>query len=281
LNETTQNGARPKEPLAIIGIGCRFPGAANSPEEFWQLLCEGRDVISQIPPDRWRWQGFADSDRKAGAIYSRWGGFLDRIDHFDAGFFGISPREAEVMDPQQRLLLEVAWEALEDAGLAPDRLAGSNTGVFVGISSHDYADIQGQSVERKTRSAYIALGTTFTIAANRISYSLDLRGPSFAVDTACSSSLVALHLACQSIWTRESALSIVGGVNLILRPEPYINFCNASMLSPDGNCKSFDAGANGYVRAEGAGVVVLKPGESGRAAIWGGLPRRRTRLELS
>jgi thioester reductase-like protein len=249
-----------REPIAIVGIGCRFPGGADSPEAFWQLLSTGADAITEIPPERWNWQAFADADpKKPGSIYSRWGGFLPQIDQFDAAFFGISPREAAVMDPQQRLLLEVAWEALEDGGLVAEELDGSRTGVFIGISSQDYANIQGQATERRTSNAYIALGNTFCIAANRISYALNLRGPSFAVDIACSSSLVAMHLACESLWRGESILALVGGVNLIARPEPYINFCNASMLSPDGRCRSFDARANGYVRAEGAGVVVLKP----------------------
>lgn len=258
--ESKESSKARKEPIALIGIACRYPGGADSPEAFWRLLCEERDAISEIPPDRWHWQAFYDADRaKPGSIYSRWGGFLPHVDRFDAPFFGISPREVAVMDPQQRLLLELAWEALEDGGLVAEGLAGSRTSVFVGISAHDYSDIQGQATERKTRNAYIALGNTFTIAANRISYFLNLRGPSVAVDTACSSSLVALHLACQSLWTSESELALVGGVNLILRPETYINFCNASMLSPEGRCKSFDARADGYVRAEGGGVIVLKP----------------------
>jgi len=232
----------------------------NSPEAYWKLLCDGLDAIREIPEDRWRWQAYYDPSReKAGGIYSRWGGFLSQVDQFDAPFFGISPREAAVMDPQHRLLLEVAWEALEDGGFSLERLAGSSGGVFIGISSHDYGDIQGQSAEPRTKSPYIVLGNTFSVAANRISHALDLRGPSLAVDTACSSSLVAMHQACQSIWAGESALALVGGVNLILRPETYINFCNASMLSPEGHCKSFDARADGYVRAEGAGVIVLKP----------------------
>jgi polyketide synthase 12/epothilone polyketide synthase D len=248
------------EPLAIVGIGCRFPGGADSPEKFWTLLEHGVDAITEVPADRWLLSSFFDPDpRHDGKIYTRWGGFVDRVDEFEPLFFGISPREAEVMDPQQRLLLEVAWEALEDAGLVASGLAGSATGVFVGISSHDFGDLIAGATERTNRSAYKDLGTALSIAANRISYVFDFRGPSMAVDTACSSSLVALHLACESLWKREATIALVGGVNAILRPETSIGFCNAGMLSPTGRCRSFDAGADGFVRAEGAGMIVLKP----------------------
>lgn len=258
VNSPTKKALR--DPIAIIGIGCRFPGDANNPEAFWQLLRDGIDAISEVPAERFSLHTFYDPNRKKpGKTYSRWGGFIKDIDKFDAQFFGISPREAARSDPQQRLLLTVAWEALENAGLVPIRLAGSSTGVFIGISSHDYSDIQSSVSERHSTNAYTNLGGAMSIAANRISYLFNFQGPSMSVDTACSSSLVAVHLACQSIWNGESTLALAGGVNAILKPEMTIGFSKASMLSPDGRCKSFDARANGYVRAEGAGIVVLKP----------------------
>jgi acyl transferase domain-containing protein/thioesterase domain-containing protein/acyl carrier protein len=262
----TQNTAKSrhnseKQPIAIIGIGCRFPGGANSPQAFWKLLRDGTDAITEVPADRWNVDTFYNPDTaKPGKIRTRWGGFIEQIDQFDAQFFGISPREAVRIDPQQRLLLEVAWEALEDGGQVPERLAGSSTGVFIGIYTSDYHDIQ--LCDRNSIDAYANLGSFYCIAANRISYLLNLNGPSMAVDSACSSSLVAVHLACQSIWNGESTLALAGGVNAILKPEISIGFTQASMLSPDGRCKTFDAKANGFVRAEGAGIVILKPLES-------------------
>src|SRR3712207_1695058 len=248
------------EPIAIVGIGCRFPGGANDPAQFWRLLVDGVDAISDVPEDRWHVRAFHDPDPgKPGKTYTRRGGFISGIDQFDASFFGMSPREATRADPQQRILMEVAYEAVEDAGIAPERIAGTSAGVFIGISTLDYGGIQTATTERRSINAYTNLGSAFAIAANRLSYLFDLHGPSLAVDTACSSSLVATHLACQSIWNGQSDMALVGGVNLILRPEGTIGFSKASMLAPDGRCKSFDARANGYVRAEGAGVVVLKP----------------------
>ena len=248
------------EPLAIIGIGCRFPGGANSPATFWKLVTGGVDAITEVPPGRFDLDAVYDPDpTRVGKLYSRWGGYVDTIDSFDAEFFGVSPREARRIDPQQRMLLEVAWEALEDAGQPPPLLAGSRTGVFVGISSHDYGDMQFEPVERARLDAHVATGGAGCIAANRISYCLDLRGPSLAVDTACSSSLTALHLAGVSLAHGECELALVGGVNALLAPTSTIMFCKANMLSPDGRCKPFDARANGYVRAEGAGAIVLKP----------------------
>jgi len=247
-----------QEPIAIIGIGCRFPGDADSPEAFWNILKNGVDAISEIPADRWDMLSFYDPEPgKAGKTYARWGGFLRQIDQFDAAFFGISPREATSMDPQQRLLLEVCWEAMEDGGLAAEELSGSKTGVFVGISTHDYSDIHVK--DTYTGNSYTNSGGALSIAANRLSYSFNFLGPSMAVDTACSSSLVAVHLACNSIWDQECSLAVAGGVNCIITPEPTIGFSKANMLSPDGRCKTFDASANGYVRGEGAGVVILKP----------------------
>ncbi len=245
------------EPIAIIGIGCRFPGA-HGPQAFWQLLRAGVDAITEVPTERFDLHAFYDPDPAIpGKINTRWGGFLDQVDQFDPHFFGISPREALRMDPQQRLLLEVTWEALEDAGQAPERLTGSQTGVFIGISTNDYSRIQFSDLS--CIDAYAGTGNAMSIAANRISYLFDFRGPSIAIDTACSSSLVAVHLACCSLWNGESTLALAGGVNLILSPAITINFTKAGAMAPDGRCKAFDSRANGYVRSEGAGLVVLKP----------------------
>jgi myxalamid-type polyketide synthase MxaD len=245
------------EAIAIVGIGCRFPGAKNA-RAFWDLLRDGVDAIGEVPADRFKLDDFFDSDPSApGKIVTRWGGFIEDVDQFDAHFFGISPREAARMDPQQRILLEVAWEALEDAGQVREKLAGTSCGVFIGISNNDYGRIQFNDLERI--DAYAGTGNALSIAANRISYVFDFRGPSIAIDTACSSSLVAVHQACASLRSGESTLALAGGVNLILSPAITINFSKAGAMAPDGRCKSFDARANGYVRGEGAGVVVLKP----------------------
>lgn len=245
-------------PIAIIGCGCRFPGNAHSPEQFWELIRSGTDAITEVPLDRWSAQAVYSPERETpGRAQTRWGGFLSDIDQFDAKFFGISPREAAHIDPQQRLLLEVAWEAMENAGVVPQELSGSDVGVFIGIASSDYYDIQLNASD--SINAYTNLGGHYSIAANRLSYLLDFRGPSMAIDTACSSSLVAVHQACQSLINGESTMALAGGVNLMLKPEMTIGFSKAAMLSPDGRCKSFDVRANGYVRAEGAGVVVLQP----------------------
>ena len=233
-------------PIAIVGIGCRFPGA-DSPDAFWQLLSGGTDSIRGVPLVRWRAEGDPAT---------RWGGILDAVDGFDAEFFGISPREADLMDPQQRLLLEVAWEALEDAGIAADSLGGSRTGVFVGISGSDYSRLLAS--RSGSPDAYSGTGNAMSIAANRLSYFFDLRGPSWAVDTACSSSLVAVHQACRSLRAGECTVALAGGVNLLLSPDLTATFAHAGMLAPDGRCKTFDEAADGYVRGEGCGVVVLK-----------------------
>ncbi|HEX8362787.1 MAG TPA: beta-ketoacyl synthase N-terminal-like domain-containing protein, partial [Longimicrobium sp.] len=248
------------EPIAVVGLGCRFPGGIRDAETFWQVLSEGVDAVSDVPADRWNTRTYHDPDRsKPGKAVTRWGGFLDQIDRFDAQFFGISPREASLLDPQQRLLLEVCWEALEDSGHAPERLAGSATGVFMGGFTLDYKLLQFTESNRHLIDAHTATGSMMTLLANRISYVFDFRGPSIALDTACSSSLVAVHLACQSLWNGESTLALAGGVNVMLKPEYTIAESRAGMLSPDGRSKAFDSSANGYVRAEGAGVVVLKP----------------------
>ncbi len=246
-----------KEPIAIIGIGCRFPGAP-SPQAFWQLLKNGVDAITEVPSDRWDIHSLYDENPATpGKMYCRWGGFLEQVDRFDPEFFGIAPREAAYIDPQQRLLLEVVWEALEDAGQVPSQLSGTKTGVFVGVSTNDYGQLLLQSLG--VVDTYTATGIASTMTANRISYLLNFRGPSLAVDTACSSSLVAVHLACQSLWNGESTLALAGGVNLILTPALTVGFSKLTALSPDGRCFAFDARANGFVRGEGAGMVVLKP----------------------
>lgn len=248
------------EPIAIVGIGCRLPGAVRNPEDLWNLLVGGVDAVVEVPEERWRLPATYHPDPgKPGRMNTRWGGFLDQVDRFDAQFFGISPREAELADPQQRLLLEVAYHAVEDAGLSLASLAGKRVGVYIGICSWDYSFLQLNSESRAAIDAYTNVGSSLCIAANRISYFFNLVGPSLSVDTACSSSLVATHLGCRSIWNGETELAFVGGVNLTLRPELTIGFSKASMLSPDGRCKSFDSRANGYVRGEGAGIVILKP----------------------
>jgi len=248
-----------REPIAVIGIGCRFPGGANDPESFWQLLVNGRDAITEIPPSRWKLDDVYDPDPDApGKMYARHGGFIDDVDLFDPRFFGIAPREVPQMDPQQRLLLETSWTALEHAGIAPGSLLGSMTGVFIGLTTHDYARIQADAAGFNYIDTYFGTGAAGSVAAGRLSYVLGLRGPALTVDTACSSSLVAFHLACQSLRNGESRLALAGGVNLILSPEGHVIASRGRMLSPDGRCKTFDAGADGYVRSEGCGIVVLK-----------------------
>ncbi|TBR56984.1 hypothetical protein B4U84_26490 [Westiellopsis prolifica IICB1] len=247
------------EPIAIIGLGCRFPGGVNNPEAFWQLLHNGVDAITEVPKDRWDIDAYYDPDPDTpGKMYTRYGGFINQQLHeLDSHFFGISPREAMSIDPQQRLLLEVSWEALENSGVAPEGLAGSQTGVFIGISTNDYYQIL-TAREATEIDAYLTTGLAHSVTAGRLSYFLGLQGPSLAVDTACSSSLVTVHLACQSLRSKECNLALAGGVNRILLPEIHINFSRARMLSPDGRCKTFDASANGIVRSEGCGIVVLK-----------------------
>ncbi|HEY3062327.1 MAG TPA: SDR family NAD(P)-dependent oxidoreductase, partial [Chloroflexota bacterium] len=244
--------------IAIVGIGCRFPGGADSPDTFWDLLRDGTDAVIDVPSDRWDVDAYYDPDPEAGRIYTRRGAFIDHVDQFDAAFFGISPREAVMMDPQQRLLLEVTSEALEDAGQSPEALVGSQTGVFVGISTSDYADLFRGDGDLTRVDAYTGTGSLASVAAGRLSYALGLQGPSMSLDTACSSSLVALHLACQSLRQGESDLALAAGVNVILAPEGTLYFCKLRALAPDGRCKAFDAAADGYVRGEGCGVIVLK-----------------------
>ena len=249
-----------KEPIAIIGIGCRFPGGADSPAAFWKMLCAGVDAIREIPPDRWNIAAHYDpTPGRAEKSISKWGGFIGNIDRFDPEPFGISPREADCMDPQQRLLLEASWEAFEDGGLTLEKLRGSPIGVFVGISTMDFATLQNAGGEHSVADIFSVTGSTMSIAANRISYCFDLRGPSLVMDTACSSALTACHVACQSLWRGDCSQAVVAGVNAILNHDSYVAFSRMSMLSPDGRCKAFDASANGFVRAEGVGAIILKP----------------------
>lgn len=246
------------EPIAIIGVGCRFPGGANSPEEYWQLLKDGKDAIREVPPDRWDINALYDpSPDTPGKMTTRWAGFLDRPqDQFDAGFFGLSPRETIRMDPQQRLSIEVAYEALEDSGQTRDSLSGTATGVFMASYHNDYGRMLTSNLQEI--DAYTSTGTAHSIVANRLSFLLNLHGPSIAIDTACSSSLVAIHLACQSLRNGESDLAIAGGVSLILTPEVTISLSKWGFMAADGRCKTFDARADGFVRGEGCGVIVLK-----------------------
>ncbi len=246
------------EPIAVVGMGCRFPGGADTPEKFWQLLRGGRDAIREVPADRWNIDDFFDPDAEApGKMNTRYGGFLDEIDKFDPQFFGITPREAESIDPQQRLILEVSWEALENAGRSPARLRESQTGVFIGIGSSDYSQLL-RSGNSEAIDVYSGSGGGICFAAGRLSYCLGLQGPSLAVDTACSSSLVAVHLACMSLRSEECRIALAGGVNAIVSPEIYVYLSRVKALAPDGRCKTFDASADGFARGEGCGMVVLK-----------------------
>ena len=251
--------SRQHDPIAVIGVSCRFPGKANSPDAFWALLRDGVDAITDIPTTRWNLDDVYDPDPDAsGKMYARGGGFIDDVDRFDPQFFGIAPREAPHMDPQQRLLLETTWEALEHAGIAPGSLSGSATGVFIGLTAHDYARLQTTGEGFEYIDTYFGTGVAGSIAAGRLSYVLGLRGPAVTVDTACSSSLVAIHLACQSLRNGETRLAVAGGANLILTPEGHVIASKGRMLAPDSRCKTFDARADGYVRSEGCGVVALK-----------------------
>lgn len=253
-----QEEKRNKEPIAVIGMGCRFPGGSNTPEAFWELLKEGKDGISEIPPDRWDPGEYYNPDPKVpGKMYVNRAGFLHgEVGEFDARFFGISPREAIEMDPQQRLLMEVSWEALERAGVVNKQLRGSNSGVFVGITGSDYAGFP-RSLEKV--DPYTITGSVPNIASGRIANNFGFHGPAYSIDTACSSSLVAVHLACDSLRKGECEMALAGGVGMILAPHPFILLCKMNALSKDGKCKTFDAKADGYVRAEGCGMVVLKP----------------------
>src|ERR1700735_1800856 len=245
------------EPIAVVGMGCRFPGGADGPEGAWNCLANGGDGISEIPPDRWNAEEYYDPDQFApGRMSSKWGGFLPDVAGFDADNSGISPREAEAIDPQQRLMLEVAYEALEHAGIATEDLAGVKAAVLMGVYYGEYQTISAANPD--AIAAYSATGNAPAGAGGRLAYLLGLRGPAVAIDSACSSSLVTIHLACQSLRLRESDLALAGGVSLILRPETQIAMAKWGMLSPNGRCYSFDSRADGFVRGEGCGVVVLK-----------------------
>ncbi len=249
------------EPIAVVGIGCRLPGGVNSAEEFWTLLREGASGVIRVPADRWDADAlYSDDHTVPGTICNRVGGFLTswQPDEFDAEFFNIAPREAAAIDPQQRLLLEVTWEALENAGINPQSIRGSQTGVFIGLTTNDYYHSVAGKLRRDQIDAYIPFGNAPNFAAGRLSYFLGVRGPAVVMDTACSSSLVSIHLACESLRRRESDTALAAGVNLILSPENSIACSRFGMLSSDGTIKTFDADANGYVRSEGCGVVVLK-----------------------
>jgi len=249
-----------KEKIAIIGVGCRFPGNLHDVESFWNFLLEGGDAVVEVPSDRWNKDRFYDPEPGIpGKTIAKEGGFIDGIDQFDPQFFGISPREAPYIDPQQRLLLETAWEAMEDAGIVLDQENGTNIGVFAGISHTDYQNIQGSGNDRTTISPHSPTGNAHSIAANRISYCFNLQGPSIAMDTACSSALTAVHIACEQLQQGACDVALAGGVTVMITPDGFIGFSQAGMLSPDARCKAFDADANGFVRGEGAGMVALKP----------------------
>ena len=244
--------------FAIVGYAVRVPGAADA-AEFWDVLRQGRDAVSEVPADRWNVEEFFDPDPDApGKIVSRRAGFVDDVAGFDAPFFGVSAREVMLMDPQHRLLLETAWQAVEHSGTAPTALANTNTGVFIGLSTHDYLGMVSDELSYDEIDAYMAIGTAAAAGAGRISYRLGLQGPAVTVDTACSSSLVAVHQACQALRLGECDVALAGGANVLLSPASMITFSRAHMLAPDGRCKTFDASADGYVRGEGCGVIVLK-----------------------
>ncbi|NER45701.1 MAG: SDR family NAD(P)-dependent oxidoreductase [Symploca sp. SIO1A3] len=251
---------RHKEPIAIIGMGCRFPGKSDTPEAFWQLLRNGVNAVTDIPSSRWDLERYYDPNPAPGKFYIRSAAFLqpDEIEQFDAEFFRMASREAASLDPQQRLLLEVSWEALEHAGVAPTSLAGSQTGVFVGIHWDDYSAERFYMVNPNDLNAYPTLSNLRSLSAGRIAYVLDLHGPTLQVDTACSSALVSVHLACQSLYDRECNLAIAGGVSLLLSPKLTVGFCQMKVLAKDGRCKTFSDSVDGFVQGEGCGMVILK-----------------------
>ena len=256
--EDTKPEGSEHDAIAIIAMACRYPGGADSPEAFWQLIHDGRDAITEVPRDRWDSDLYYDADPNTpGKMATRWGGFVDQVDQFDPGLFGISPREAIAMDPQQRLMLEVAWETFERAGYAPDRLQGNSTGVFVGACNSDYAQfVKAGGIDNV--DMYLATGNAHSVISGRVSYVFGLQGPSITVDTACSSSLTAIHYAIKSLRAGECRMALAGGVNLTLTPEVTITLSQSKMMASDGRCKTFDAAADGFVRSEGCGLILLK-----------------------
>ncbi|MEI6180729.1 MAG: beta-ketoacyl synthase N-terminal-like domain-containing protein, partial [Chloroflexales bacterium] len=243
------------EPIAVIGMACRFPGAAH-PDAFWELLQGGRDQVRDVPPTRWDVHAYYDPEPGTpGKLYQRTAALLEQVDQFDPAFFGISPRETVLLDPQQRLLLEVSWEALERAALVPQTLRNSKTGVFLGVGANSYRDLMG---ELTRTDSYASLGNSPIFAAGRLSYHLGAQGPSLVVDTACSASLISVHLACESLRNRTSDLALAGGVHLLLTAQEQIALSQLQALAPDGRCKTFDVQANGFGCGEGCGIIVLK-----------------------
>ncbi len=255
---SAEDPMRPTRGFAIVGYAVRVPGAADA-DEFWDVLRQGRDAVSEVPQDRWDLEEFYDPDPAAsGKIVTRRAGFIDDIAGFDAPFFGVSTREVKLMDPQHRLLLETAWQALEHSGTAPTALANTRTGVYMGLSTHDYLAMMTDELSYVETESYMAIGTSAAAGAGRISYRLGLQGPAITVDTACSSSLVAVHQACQALRLGECDVALAGGANVLISPGTMITFSQSRMLAPDGRCKTFDAAADGYVRGEGCGVIVVK-----------------------
>ncbi|MEM9135793.1 MAG: polyketide synthase, partial [Cyanobacteria bacterium P01_F01_bin.42] len=255
------------EPIAIVGMDCRFPGGSNSPEAYWNFLKAGLSATDEIPSDRWDVDAyFSDDADEPGKMYTRSACLIDDVDQFDPKFFGISPREAIALDPQQRLLLEMSYGALENAGQPAFDLKGSRTGVFVGLSFDDYSQFSTRSGDLARIDAFSSLGNNRSIAAGRIAYVFGFQGPTLQLDTTCSSSLLSVHLACESLRRGESDMALAGGVSLILSPEPMVGFCKLKALAPDGRCKTFDASADGYGRGEGCGMVVLKRLSDAQAA---------------
>ena len=274
FDSSDQQPSPPAQPIAIVGMACRFPGAEDL-AAFWRLLEAGENAVTEgVPGSGVGRVGELFPDPEIQSEACRFGGYLDRIDLFDAAFFRISPVEADLLDPQQRLMLETSWRALEDAGMDPDRLKGSRTGVYAGISNHDYRSLimAGREVTEPAASLYAVSGTSFNTAIGRVAFALDLGGPAMALDTACSSSLVAIHQAASALQRGEADLALAGGVHLILSGRLSELRGKAGMLAPDGRCKTFDAAANGYVRGEGCGIVVLKhlrQAEADGDRIWG------------
>ena len=244
-------------PIAVVGMACRLPGGIDSPHKLWEALLRGDDMVTEIPADRWDADELYDPETGvAGHSVSKWGAFIDDVTGFDPDFFGINEREAIAMDPQHRVLLETCWEAVEQAGRTPASMAGTSTGVFIGMSHDDYAMVTSDA--GAFDQAYAFTGNPFSMASGRVAHALGLHGPALTLDTACSSSMVAVHQACRSLVDGESDMALAGGVMLMLDPRLYASASGQGMLSPTGRCHSFDVGADGFVRAEGCGVVVLK-----------------------